>query len=77
MTWGYSSAGRAPALQAGGQEFDPPYLHCPVVMRPREAPVPIPNTTVKTWTADNTLLETAREDRWLPDLLFLKNTYIL
>ena len=25
--WGYSSAGRAPALQAGGQEFDPPYLH--------------------------------------------------
>ena len=24
---GYSSAGRAPALQAGGQEFDPPYLH--------------------------------------------------
>ena len=25
--WGYSSAGRAPALQAGGQEFDPPHLH--------------------------------------------------
>ena len=25
--WGCSSAGRAPALQAGGQEFDPPYLH--------------------------------------------------
>ena len=25
--WGYSSAGRAPALQAGGQEFDSPYLH--------------------------------------------------
>ena len=25
--WGYSSAGRAPALQAGGQEFEPPYLH--------------------------------------------------
>ena len=24
---GYSSAGRAPALQAGGQEFDPPHLH--------------------------------------------------
>ena len=24
---GYSSAGRAPALQAGGQEFDSPYLH--------------------------------------------------
>ena len=25
--WGYSSAGRAPALQAGGQEFESPYLH--------------------------------------------------
>ena len=24
---GYSSAGRAPALQAGGQEFDSPHLH--------------------------------------------------
>ena len=27
MTWGCSSAGRAPALHAGGQEFDPPHLH--------------------------------------------------
>ena len=25
--WGYSSAGRAPALHAGGQRFDPAYLH--------------------------------------------------
>ena len=25
--WGCSSAGRAPALQAGGQEFDSPHLH--------------------------------------------------
>ena len=24
---GYSSAGRAPALQAGGHRFDPDYLH--------------------------------------------------
>ena len=24
---GYSSAGRAPALQAGGQRFDPAYIH--------------------------------------------------
>ena len=24
---GCSSAGRAPALHAGGQEFDPPHLH--------------------------------------------------
>ena len=37
-----------------------------VTMRPRETPVPIPNTTVKTRAADNTWLETAREDRWLP-----------
>ena len=26
-TWGFSSAGRAPALQAGGQRFDPVNLH--------------------------------------------------
>jgi hypothetical protein len=25
--WGYSSAGRASALQAEGQRFDPVYLH--------------------------------------------------
>ena len=25
--WGYSSAGRAPALQAGGHRFDSDYLH--------------------------------------------------
>ena len=25
--WGYSSVGRAPALQAGGREFDPPWFH--------------------------------------------------
>ena len=35
-------------------------------MRPRETPVLIPNTMVKTWAADGTLLETARESRWLP-----------
>ena len=27
MKWGRSSAGRAPALQAGGQRFDSAYLH--------------------------------------------------
>ena len=27
IPWGCSSAGRAPALQAGGQEFDSPHLH--------------------------------------------------
>jgi hypothetical protein len=25
--WGYSSVGRAPALHAGGQGFESPYLH--------------------------------------------------
>ena len=38
-------------------------------MRVGETPVPIPNTMVKTDAADNTWLETAWEDRWLPDLL--------
>ena len=36
-------------------------------MRVGETPVPIPNTMVKTDAADNTWLETALEDRWLPD----------
>lgn len=27
MSWGRSSAGRAPASHAGGQEFDPLRLH--------------------------------------------------
>ena len=36
-------------------------------MRLGETPVPIPNTTVKTQTADGTMLETAWESRWLPN----------
>ena len=39
----------------------------PVAMRPGDTPVPIPNTKVKTWTADGTILETVWESRWLPD----------
>ena len=38
----------------------------PVVMRLWDTPVPIPNTKVKTQSADDTWLETARESRWLP-----------
>ena len=38
-------------------------------MRPGDTPVPIPNTMVKTWAADGTMLETAWESRWLPDYL--------
>ena len=44
-------------------------LKFPVAMRLGDTPVPIPNTTVKTQTADGTMLETAWESRWLPDLL--------
>ena len=36
-------------------------------MRPGVTPVPIPNTMVKTGTADGTALETVWESRWLPD----------
>ena len=38
-----------------------------VAMRLGDTPVPIPNTTVKTQSADGTPLETAWESRWLPD----------
>ena len=39
----------------------------PVPMRLGETPVPIPNTTVKTQSADGTALETVWESRWAPD----------
>ena len=39
-----------------------------VLMRLWDTPVPIPNTMVKTQAADGTMLETAWESRWMPDL---------
>ena len=44
----------------------------PVAMREGEIPVPIPNTTVKTFAADGTMLETAWESRRLPGLFYTK-----
>ena len=41
----------------------------PVAMRLGVTPVPIPNTMVKPQTADGTMLETAWENRWLPESL--------
>ena len=38
-------------------------------MRPGGTRVPTPNTRVKAWAADGTVLGTAWESRWLPDLL--------
>ena len=35
-------------------------------MRPGDTPVPIPNTMVKTRSADGTILETVWESRWMP-----------
>ena len=40
-----------------------------VPMRLGVTPVPLPNTMVKTQAADDTMLETAWESRWLPDHL--------
>ena len=40
-------------------------------MRFGATPVPIPNTMVKTKTADDTALETVWESRWLPDFMGL------
>ena len=37
-------------------------------MREGETPVPIPNTTVKTFTAESTMRVTAWEGRWMPDI---------
>ena len=41
-------------------------------MRIGETPVLISNTMVKTYTADDTTLETAWESRWLPDYFLNK-----
>ena len=38
-----------------------------VAMREGDTPVPIPNTMVKTFAADDTILETIWESRWLPE----------
>ena len=46
-----------------------------VAMRLGVTPVPIPNTMVKTQTADGTALETVWESRWLPN--FLKRKLVL
>ena len=35
-------------------------------MRLGDTPVSIPNTMVKTWSADGTILETVWESRWMP-----------
>ena len=37
-------------------------------MRIGDTPVLIPNTMVKTYAADGTILETIWESRWLPDI---------
>ena len=42
-------------------------------IRSGETPVPMPNTTVKTRSADGTAPETVRESRWPPELVFLSN----
>ena len=44
------------------------FLKVLAAMRMRDTPVPIPNTTVKTHTADGTALETARKSRRPPGL---------
>ena len=44
-------------------------------MRPGATPVPIPNTMVKTRTADGTALETVWESRWPPNLKKRKHKY--
>ncbi len=45
-------------------------------MREGDTPVPIPNTTVKTFAADGTMRATAWESRWLPDILYIFVQYM-
>ena len=41
-----------------------------------DTPVPIPNTKVKTQSADDTWLETAWENKWLPDSIILNSSAV-
>ena len=45
----------------------------PVAMRFGETPVPIPNTTVKTEAADDTMLETVTSDSSIKEILCLND----
>ena len=42
-----------------------------------ETPVPIPNTMVKTQPADDTILETVWESRWLPGSAYYYGSSVL
>ena len=49
------------------QEANKNQIKILVTMRIGDTPVLIPNTMVKTYAADGTILETIWESRWLPD----------
>ena len=50
-----------------GQGVKTRIMRFPVMMRPGDTPVPIPNTTVKTWAVDGTWRAAAWESRWSPE----------
>ena len=50
-----------------GTFYSAPAEDAESLMRLGDTPVPIPNTTVKTQSADGTALETVWESRWAPD----------
>ena len=59
---GYRGCGKSEHGQSRRQQ-----KNFPVAMRLGDTPVLIPNTMVKTYAADDTILETVWESRWLPD----------
>src|SRR5690606_4705498 len=54
--WGHSSAGRAPALQAGGRRFDPDWLHQPWTCSAHEK-ISLPGTVA--WWCSLTIWDVA------------------
>ena len=52
LLWGYSSVGRAPALQAGGQEFESPYLHHTDTLKSSEAKIEAMEVVCKEFPRD-------------------------
>ena len=69
VSWSVGQGVKTPPFHGGNMGSNPIRIIkiFPVMMRSGDTPVPIPNTTVKTWAVDGTWWAAAWESRWLPE----------
>ena len=66
--WSVGQGVKTPPFHGGNAGSNPArIMRFPVMMRSGDTPVPIPNTTVKTWAVDGTWRAAAWESRWSPE----------